>query len=411
MKFDSVYITYKRHISLGYLFAVYTLSVSCIEPFDVETQSFESILVVNTTITDQEVYQQINLSRTFKFEEDGPIQEQGATIRILEDTDTQYVFEEVSPGRYRSVQKFAAKQDKEYQLKITTADGRLYSSDKERVPAKSSVERVYPKRMIGDTEEDGIGILLDSFDPSGESLYYRFEYEETYRISPPRWVSMDIAGSYDAGGVLTLELVERPVGTRICYKTNISSTIKLVNTSTLAEDRISALLVNFIPLNDIRIEDRYSILVRQYVQSREAFGFYEVLQRFSESESLFSQVQPGFVKGNIVSDIDVSEKVLGYFDIASVVETRIFFNRTDIIEEASRYYRCITVSQPAQTLLETPEAYRLRILEFLDILEVVYLTGEGPDVPLGEPFTFITRECGDCTVHGQSVVPDFWEDE
>ncbi len=410
MKF-SITMTYSRFVKLVYLFIISVLALSCVEPFDVETQGFESILIVNTTITDQEVHQEIYLSRTFKFEEDGSTKEQGATVRVLEDAGTEYVFEEINPGIYKSVQKFAAKQGKEYQLTITTADGRSYSSDKVVLPAKSSIDRVYPKRMIGDTGADGIGLLIDSFDLSGESVYYRFEYEETYRINPPFWVPKDIEGSYDAEGMLSLELVERPVGKRVCYNTNISNNIQQVNTSTLDEDRISALVLNFIPLDDIRIEDRYSILVRQYVQSREAFGFYELLKRFSESESLFSQVQPGFITGNIVSDTDDSEKVLGFFDVSSIAETRIFFNRADVVEETSRYYeRCITVI-PEPRPLQTIQSFKEDLLSLLDTGTVVYLAGEGPDAPFGDPFTFITRECGDCTANGKSAVPDFWEDE
>ena len=60
-------------------------------------------------------------------------------------------------------------------------------------------------------------------------------------------------------------------------------------------------MVRFINRNNYIISHRYSILVRQFVQSNEAFTFYETLNDLSRNESLFSETQPGFLAGNVSS--------------------------------------------------------------------------------------------------------------
>ncbi|MEZ0131763.1 DUF4249 family protein, partial [Flavobacterium sp. LBUM151] len=98
-----------------------------------------------------------------------------------------------------------------------------------------------------------------------------------------------------------------------------------VNTIGLSEDRIN-LPIRFIDIKDPIIGERYSIIVRQYVQNLESYTFYKILKSLSTSTSLFSQVQPGFNYGNLKSANDPNEKIVGYFEVSSVSSKRIFFN-------------------------------------------------------------------------------------
>jgi len=77
--------------------------------------------------------------------------------------------------------------------------------------------------------------------------------------------------------------------------------------------------------------NRYSIFVKQYVQNFAAHTFYQTLKDISGSESILSQTQPGFFAGNIKSDDNPNEKVIGFFDVSSVSNKRIFFNFSDLL--------------------------------------------------------------------------------
>ncbi len=380
---------------------------NCIEPFEVEIEDFENILVINTTITNEVKYQQVLLTRTFEFEDNGPLAEQGATVKIIEDAATEYLFEELSPGVYRSVQEFGASAGKEYQLSINTLDGKSYVSDRVTLPQETSIDRVYPMRMTNDKGEEGVGIFLDTFDPTGNSLYYRYEYEETYRITAPFWVPVDII-SFVALEQIRFDFVERPESQRVCYNDNKSNNIITTNTNAFDEDRLTGFSINFIEAKDIRIADRYSILVRQYVQSREANGFYETLNSFSESESLFSQIQPGFIAGNIISENDSEERVLGFFDVSAVSEKRMFFNHDDILGDLEPFTLDCNRIIPAPDPLDEPETFLERLRDIINGGLLKFLEN-APEGSAG-PYVFVDRPCGDCTVLGKSTVPDFWVD-
>lgn len=394
--------SYRNFIKCLIIILYFPFLNGCIEPFDFETESFESILVVNATITNEIKSQEIILSRTFRFEEDVPIPEVSAFIRVVEDSGNEYIFQEGEAGHYKSIEEFRAIEGREYQLFIQTSDGNLYVSNTSSLTGISPITDMYPVQMSNDSDEIGIGILVDSFDPEGNSIYYRYEYEETYRFDAPDWVRFDIVSTPE--GLRPFELVDRPIEKRICYKTEVSNEILVVDTNSLSEDRIDNFVVRFIKSDDVRISDRYSILVRQFIQSEEANGFYKQLSDFSSSDNLFSQTQPGFIVSNITSENNPDEKVLGFFDVSSVSEMRIFFNREDIIQNLPIFTLTCERITPEQSQFESDGEFLARLTEIVNIGNQIYF--EGGDLSL----TFVDRECGDCTASGESEVPDFWID-
>lgn len=192
----------------------------------------------------------------------------------------------------------------------------------------------------------------------------------------------------------------RPIEEQVCFNTEISNNIILTDTNDLEEDRVERFMVRFIDRDNFIISHRYSILVRQFVQSFEAYTFFETLRNFTGSESLFSGIQPGFLIGNVFSDQEPSEKVSGYFDVASVAEERIFFNYDDFFpgEDLPPYINsCQPVSPP---FLVVVSQVREEVVKFFDL-------NPAPNILQG-PYFVVPRECGDCTVIGESAAPEFW---
>ncbi len=397
----TIYSKCNRKVKLLLLVFISVITTNCVDEFDIQTENFESILVVNTSITNELKKQKVLLSRTFKFEENGPSAEQGATVRIS-DNNVDYVFEEVSPGVYISIDEFSAIPGREYQLSITTTDGTSYISDKATLPTEnSSITQVTPVQMVNNNGVEGVGILVDSFDPTGSSVYYRYQYEETYKIVARFWVPVDLTTSF--------EFVDRPDGQEICFNSRASNSIIITDTRSQEEDRVNDFLIRFIEAEDISVAERYSILVRQIVQSREAYGFYQTLSNFSESESLFSQVQPGFVSGNIISEKNKNERVLGFFEVAAVSQERIFFDREDIINDLPRFSPGCDRIAPVQSTSESIEEFERRLQDLIRSGNVKFLEEQRGEEDEGT-FVFVPRGCGDCSVFGSSAVPSFWVD-
>ncbi len=389
-------------ICLGGLFLT-----TCVEEFEPETITFESALVVEASITDELKTQEILLSRTYAFEEEGPEAETRATVQVLDDQGARFDFVESQPGVYRSEAEFRARTGRNYTLNITADDGRTYSSSAMALPPTTGLDSIYAERIIDNNGIDGIAIYADSFDPTGSSNNYRYTYEETFRIIAPRWTPDDLAADEEIGGC-AVKVVPRETEQQTCYRTDSSTDIIQFQTNDLNEDRVSRFPVRFISNQDYIISHRYSILVRQLIQSDQSFTFYETLNQFSGSASLFSSTQPGFLNGNVSSTTNENEKVLGFFEVATVDEKRIFFNYEDFYpgEPLPPYVNpCIT---SAPVLANEGGCVLVNIVLANTIR---YLDDNGVPGPLEGPYLVVPRVCGDCTEIGITEVPEFWIDE
>ncbi len=382
------------------------------EEFTPETENFESILVVEATLTNELKQQEILLSRTRTFEDNIPNREENATVRVTDDSQNEFVFTETVPGTYVSDVSFEAVPGSTYQLHITTSNGLDYVSNPTVMGQTVEIEDVYAERITNENNNDGMVIFVDSFDPTGNSRYYRYEFEETYRVIAPDWLPFDLEGVplvFPSGPEdcnVRIRSERRSPDKRVCYPTDISNDIIITTTNNFDEDRVQRFPVRFINRDNYIISHRYSILVRQYVVSPEAYAFFETLRDFSETESLFSDTQPGQLNNNIASTTDVNEPVLGYFEVASVNERRIFFNYDDFFpgEDLPPYADpCTRVAPPLQDMeLDC-------VLRPLIEAEVfLYLQENFEPEDMEGPFIVVPRVCGDCTVLGTNVLPEFW---
>lgn len=151
------------------------------------------------------------------------------------------------------------------------------------------------------------------------------------------------------------------------------------------------------PSNDIRIVERYSIFVKQLIHNKEANGFYRVLNNFSESESLFSQVQPDFIEGNIVSETNLDKKGLDFFEVSKASEKCMFFDKIDVLGEDLPKFslECNVVClEPGGR--ESINRFLQRLCVVINSCRLKYID------PLDEflGYTFVHEECRDCTILG-----------
>jgi len=373
--------------------------LSCIEPFAIETESFESALVIEATITNENKFQQIKLSRTYAIDSDGPNPESNAQVEIVDESGNTYNFFEFQPGLYQSSSVFSAVKDVNYVLRIITADGRDYSSDPAKFTGISEITSLSARAYSNDGVQ-GVGVFIDSEDPSGNSRYYRYTYEETYKIVAPKYSPLEFVISVDPLGNCSLDLEPRAEQKRDCFASVPSKSIILTATANLTQDVVSNFQVKFLSKDNPIIANRYSTFINQYSQSQDAYNFYETLKNFSGSGSIFSQTQPGFFEGNVFSEIDEKEKVVGFFDVSSVVSQRVYFNYRDFYDDIPPYFIGCNQYAPDPTAIKD-EIDSKRGLFFTTLID--------PDTNLEKTF-LVPFPCGDCTVYGSNVEPDFWID-
>ena len=410
----------KVHIVLVFCFLY-----GCVEPFEAETQIFEDVLVIDARLNDEEKHHKVLLSRARPFEQDDSNAEQNATIKMKDDSGTEYSFEEQGPGTYVSTTPFSAQQNRGYQLLVTTVDGKSYVSETVRTPSPEIIDALYAKRETNGNGDEGVSILVNVLGSGKDIGYFRYEYEETYKIIAPFWdpFEFDIIDNEPCADFDIYEVGIKPrvVESRICYNTVSSTDVIQASTDALEENTISKFLVRFIDRDNFIMSHRYSIEVVQNRQTPEAYFYYQRLDSFSSSESIFSEIQPGFFIGNIESETDENEKVLGYFEVASVSRKRIYFNYSDLFpEEALPPYpiNCETVGSP---LLITPGfhcdgpncdgACESPLISAIEAGLVVFHAENDDFTNVGEfigPYLTKSAACGDCTKLGSNVKPDFW---
>ncbi len=379
------------------------LTSSCVDPFEVDSDEFLSTLVIDATITDEMGLQAIYLSNTYGFEEE-PETVSGASVKVIENETNEILFVETNPGEYRSQQEFAAQPGSSYTLKVTTREGSNYSSQSTSLPQAVALDSVYADRITSSLGEDGIAIFVDSFDATGNSQNFRYEYQETYKVIAPEWNDFDLLSTGIDCGV---DVIPKTVQNRICFANDRSTGIILTNTENLNENRVQRFMVRFMDRNNYIISHRYSIEVTQYTQSNDAASYFSSLDQFSSTESIFSESQPGFLVGNVFSEENQDEKVLGYFEVSAVSKKRIFFNYDDFYpgEDLPDYVNpCMTI---APKLISQGGA-RCVLSAMVEANQVSYLN-VNDDPPFEEgPYLVVPRECGDCTVLGSNQAPEFW---
>lgn len=388
-------------ISILQLLLIFSI-VSCTEPYALQSSTYESALVVEAVLTNESKQHEVKLTRTFRLEENETENETGAVVKIYGDDGTVYDFVE-SNGTYKSTIVFQAIADVKYRLDIETSNGNNYISNLETLTTATPLDSITASPVVNNGVS-GVEIAAYSFDPLNTSKYYRYTYEETYKVIVPKWSPNKLTFTDDNSILISLR--DEPE-TRTCFSSNKSNDIIITSTNDLLEDRVSNFPIRFISQDDYTIANRYSILVKQYIQSYDSYNFYRILKSFSNSANVLSQIQPGFIYGNIRCINNSNEKVIGIFDVTFVSSKRIFFNYEDIFpgqlfpdyidscEIREFDSTCFGPSCTANGFFALKSNYETGRLVFYQ--------------NSGAIFSMVKPICGDCTSFSSNVIPVFWE--
>jgi len=401
-----IFMSKQRIMQTNKIFLIFLfcfIAQGCTEPYILETNTYEEALVVEATITNELKNQEITLTKTSRFEDTATQTEKGATVFITDETGIRYDFKEES-GKYISTTEFQASPGKEYKLNINTKDGRSFESTTEKLPTINPIQDIKAVVETRDTVR-GVSINVSSFDPTNSSKYYRYEYEETYKIITPEWrLRKAIVISSPSGGDPSIETIPNDPNTKICYSTKKNTEIILTSTNQLKEDRVD-FSPRFISDQNYIISHRYSILVKQYVENLAAYTYYKALKKISGSGSLLSPLQPGVLNGNIKSTNNSDDKIVGYFDVTSVSSKRIYFNYSDLFpgEALPPYYTKCELEEVLFCFGLPPcngdalaYAFAMNTMTYSHNSGITYYIYPAP--------------CGDCTTFSSNIKPPFWED-
>ena len=160
-----------KHLLIFILIAL----ISCTEPYPLQTENFENLLVVEATITNEFKKQSVKVSRTIPVWEVNEVIEKGATVRITTNTGLEFNFSEEN-NTYVSDLEFKIEPNIIYTLQIKTSNGNSYISTSEVSPSTTEIENVKSIQEIKDNVV-GVAIKVDSYDATNSANFYRYEFE------------------------------------------------------------------------------------------------------------------------------------------------------------------------------------------------------------------------------------------
>ncbi|MDX1272282.1 DUF4249 domain-containing protein [Bizionia paragorgiae] len=408
---------------------VLLISFSCTEEIPLETIGFNDVLVVEATITNEFKHQEIKISRTYLLEESNQRIEENANVSIIDSQGNTYHFSQNSEGTYVSDIEFEALLNINYTLLVTTSDGKNYNSSETKLSPLSQIDDLYAEIALEGAQANKVHVLLNSNNEGSNAQYFRYEYTETHKIVVPYYGNSDavITNVQDNGNEFEILIVPKTENKEICYTTKTSNNIIQTSTNQLGNNLVNKFVIRTLDKEDVRLRDRYTIEVKQYVQSPEAYNYYRIINDLSADESLLSESQPGYVVGNINALNNSNERVIGFFEVASVSSERIFFNYEDLSLPQPPYpYDCLYRTNE----ISEAEPYNFNYNENHLVLDYT-LAGDAPGVPNqraqllnflspirnyqyvsgGFPiYNIVSPECGDCTSYSSNIQPEFWED-
>ena len=387
-----------------FLLIFIVLASACIKPIELDSIiDHEPTLVVDALLTNELKHHVVKLTKSIPLDSTILIKETNAIIKIIDNNNVVYDFSEVEEGVYFSNDLFKAEKGKKYTLEVVTSDGSIYTSTEEEIYGFNTIDQIEIKKENNKFNEEVLSINVKSDGSNNENAqYYRYRLEENYRIIAPDWRKL----MFDKTKLPEIVVVPNTEFDRICYGTSESTEIILKESTLLNEKNIEFSIYHF-KEDNFKIAHRYSALVKQYVQSPEAHAYIKKIVQNSTTQSILTQSQPGALIGNINSN----KKVIGYFEVSSVSEKRVFFNHSDFFEYNWNYAvyieTCGTPYHPRLTSRNRFGGVTYPLREAIESGDWLYLKpGEFNYIR----YHIVKRGCGDCKKYGSNTKPSFWID-
>lgn len=245
--------------------------------------------------------------------------------------------------------------------------------------------------------DDGMELFVSTVNQKDNSRYYRWEFTETWKFSA-KYISLLI---FDGSQV---RLREPNENISMCFREEKSSDILIGTSEKLSDNVISRQKITFIPNLSEKLMYRYSINVKQYSISKEAYLFWSIMKKNSESVGDIFGSMPSELKGNVTNVANPSEPVIAMIDASMPSQKRIYYNSQNIRPPWPTfipfYLGCesemVTVGE-AVNLFKANGGY-IPTYEIFNNPASAYPTH----------YAYTIKMCTECALRGSLKTPDFW---
>ncbi|WP_316738073.1 DUF4249 domain-containing protein [Pedobacter aquatilis] len=330
----------------------------------------------------------IRLSRTVLLDSKTTLKvESGATVTVESDASQVYRLVEKPLGTYAAA-PLNLDNTRKYRVRIVTK-GSTYLSDFVESKVSPQIDSLNYK-----VAETGLQIYANTHDASNKTRYYRWEYNETWQFNAKYFSAFKADGK----GIVSRDMNTENIFS--CWGNSISSSIVLGSSLKLVNDVIFQNPVTLVPSDSEKIGIKYSILVKQYALTKDAFEFWELLKKNTENLGSIFDAQPSQLTGNIRNISNAAEPVIGYISAGTVTQKRIYVTKDRLPNWRLTYpFSC---SEPDTVFTKDGDMlFQSKVLIPLD--QVANDSG----VIIGH--TGAGSGCSDCTIRGTNKKPAFWQ--
>lgn len=213
-----------------------------------------------------------------------------------------------------------------------TVDGDTYQSKFQHLMASPEIDQVTWRENPG-----SVSIHVTTLAEPDDPRHLMWAFEEDWEFH----AEVDMRGTDRIKPVYNKEhypeLTETHNPYLFCWMHDASRHILLHSSSHLSENLAKDILLHEISIDDIRISYLYSILVKQWSLTDEAYQYYSIQKQYTEeSQGLFSPILSDY-QGNIVCISNPDKRAHGYVLASNVTTKRIFIHEKDFEHMRSTY--------------------------------------------------------------------------
>ncbi|MGZ3754184.1 MAG: DUF4249 domain-containing protein [Mucilaginibacter sp.] len=351
----------------------------------------------------------IKLSRTVSISSASAIKpELKAIITIESNTGVSYPLVEVGNGNY-AAPSYNLTTANQYRLRIKTSNGSTYVSDFGQTKVTPPIDSV-----IMDKQPNGLHIGVNTHDAKNATHYYRWDYSET-------WQFTSLYNSHWMSGGKGIVVVPRTNDIYHCWGNAASATILLNNTAGLSQDVLLNSPITYVNSSSEKLSVRYSILIRQYAMTQDAYNYWTLLKKNTEQLGSIFDSQPSASIGNLHNANNPAEPVIGYISVCTISQTRVYVNFTDLPKSyvydyvTNNPYNKYTCGMDTVFVVERNKSGKVigfpekdTFITFATQIPVDVVIPYNPADSVGS-HNGASPICVDCTLRGTNVKPAFWK--
>jgi hypothetical protein len=334
--------------SIHFIALTFLVLDACIDPLTVPLKEASPILVVDGLLTDEPGTQSIKLFYSTPLDQTlkRPAEIADAKVEIIDDLSNVEILSYAGSGVYRTNgNKFYARTERAYKLRVTRPDKRVYESGFQKLNSAGRLSQVYQSFESGNIistnlmPKDALNLYVDANGAENEPNLFRWRWSSVYEVKTFPELRKKFEGTKRvpdpepcSGYVRSGDGIRKEAECTccICWTQEYSSSSVVSEKNFIHNGVFNKTNIGKILVTSMRFYDKLYIEVEQLSLTEEAFQFWKLVE--AQQKATGSLFQPNAVKirGNIYNIVDPDEQVLGVFEVSAVKRKSIFIDRTAI---------------------------------------------------------------------------------